>query len=188
MRQDVARVRGAAGIQGLAAFIDALDDPFLIDHKRGAVSKLLILVKDSIVLHYRSFKIAQQRKCHADLLGKLFIGGDAVDAEAQDLCVAGFEFGDISLIRLKFGRSTTSEGQDVDGQHHIFLTLKITELIGLAIGGPQGKVGRRLANFQICVRRRRRGFGRSLGSRSRSRRRSRCLRGGDQRSRHQQEK
>ncbi len=58
MRQDVAGVGGAVGIQSFAAFIDALDDPFLIDHKRGAVSKLLLLVKDSIVLHDSSFEVA----------------------------------------------------------------------------------------------------------------------------------
>jgi hypothetical protein len=108
--QDVAGIHGAVWIQSLAAFVDALNDPFLVDYEGGAISKLLIFVKDPIVPHDCAFEIAEQWKGDANLLGELFVGGDAVDAEAENLCVAGFEFGDISLICLKFGRSTTGEG------------------------------------------------------------------------------
>jgi hypothetical protein len=59
VRQDVARTGGAAGIQSLAAFVDVLNDPFLVDYESGAISKLLIFVKDPIVLHDRAFEIAE---------------------------------------------------------------------------------------------------------------------------------
>jgi hypothetical protein len=41
------------------------------------------------------------------------------------LCVSSFEFGDISLIRLHFLRSTTGKGKDVKRQHDVFLAFEI---------------------------------------------------------------
>lgn len=58
MRQDVAGFGSATGVEGFLAFIDALNDPLLIDHEGGAIAEPLIFVKDSIVLHYSSFEIA----------------------------------------------------------------------------------------------------------------------------------
>jgi hypothetical protein len=49
------------------------------------------------------------------LLGECGIGGGTVDADSEDDGVACFEFGQISLIGLKFLRSTFCECQDVEG-------------------------------------------------------------------------
>ena len=57
MRQDIARLGGTVGIDGFPAFVDVLDDPFLIDHEGGPIPKPLIFVKDPIVLHDSSFEI-----------------------------------------------------------------------------------------------------------------------------------
>ena len=128
MRQDVAGVLGAGGIDRYVTFVDVLNDPVLIDHKGGAVSIATLFVKDSIVLHHRSFKIAEQWKRYPVLFGEFAVGRNAVYAETKNLSIVRFEFGDISLIRLHFLRSTTGESQNVEGQHHVFLSLKITEL------------------------------------------------------------
>ena len=74
-------------------------------------------------------KSLSKGKSNAILFGEFAVGGNAVYAEAENLCVGRFEFGDISLIRLHFLRSTTGEGQHVNGQHDVFLALEVTELV-----------------------------------------------------------
>ena len=110
MRQDVARVHSAAGIDGLVPFFDVRDDSVLVDYERGAISKAGGFVKDAVVFDHGSFReIAEQWKRYAILFPELSIGRNAVNADAEDLGVSSFEFGDISLIRLHFLRSTTGE-------------------------------------------------------------------------------
>lgn len=58
MREYVARLGGAVGIDGFPAFVDVPDDAILVDDEGGPIPKPLIFVKDSIVLHYRSFEVA----------------------------------------------------------------------------------------------------------------------------------
>ena len=57
VRQDVASLSRAVGIKRRPAFVDVLDDPFLIDNEGGAIAEPLLFIKDSIVLHYSSFEI-----------------------------------------------------------------------------------------------------------------------------------
>ena len=57
--EHVTRLHYRCRIYGDVSFVDVLDDAFLIDQERGAVSKTLLLVKDTISLHYRAFEIAQ---------------------------------------------------------------------------------------------------------------------------------
>jgi hypothetical protein len=55
--------------------------------------------------------------------------------------------------------TTTSESQNIEGQHHVLLSLKVTELESHAPavrpcgGAGEGEVRRRLSHFQIRVRR-----------------------------------
>lgn len=128
MRQDIAGVRGAGWIDRDVAFVDVLDDSVFIDDKGGAVSIATLFVKDPVVFHGCSLEIAEQREGYAVLFGEFSVGGNAVYAETKNLSIIRFEFGDISLIRLHFLRSTTGESQDIEGQHHVFLPLKVTEL------------------------------------------------------------
>ena len=96
----------------------------------------------------------------------LFVSGIAVHANAEHLCVCCFEFGDISLIPLQFFRSTPGEGQDIESEDHILLAFEVTQFVSnrLAVcvddSARQIEVGRRIANFQVSVRRwrRRRGL------------------------------
>ena len=125
MRQYVAGFRGGGWIDRHAAFVNVLNDSLLVDDEGGSVAEALFLIKDSVILHHRSLKITEQWKRYTDVLCKTAIGGNAVDADAEDLSFCAFEFGDISLIRLEFSRSTTGEGQHIEGQHHIFLSPEI---------------------------------------------------------------
>jgi hypothetical protein len=130
MRQDVAGILGAGRIDGFVAFLDVLDLAVLIDDERSAIRISAVLVKNSVVLDDRAFcKVAQNWKSNSVLFGELAIGIDAVGADAENLCVVGFEFGDISLIRLHLLRSTAGEGKNIKGEHYVFLAPEITEFV-----------------------------------------------------------
>jgi hypothetical protein len=100
VRQDVARVGSAGWIDGLVTFLDVLNDAFFVDHERGAIAIATLFVEYAIALHYRALEIAQQRKGNLNLFGKLAVGGNAVNTDAENLGFGSSEFGDISLIRL----------------------------------------------------------------------------------------
>jgi hypothetical protein len=102
-----------------------LNDAILVDDKCRSIAEALFFVEDPVVFHHGSFEIAEEWKGHADVLCKSAIGRNAIDADTKNLSVGSFEFGDISLIRLQFFRSTTGEGQDIEGKHYIFLTFEI---------------------------------------------------------------
>ena len=125
MRQYVAGFGGGGWIDRHAAFIDVLNDSLLVDDECGSIAEALFFIKDSIILHHSSLEITEQWKRYANVLCKTTIGRNAIDADAEDLSFCSFEFGDISLIRLEFFRSTAGEGQHIEGQHHIFLSPEI---------------------------------------------------------------
>ncbi len=126
--QDIAGILGAGWIDRHVTFVDVLDDPVFVDHKGGAVSIATLFVKEPVVFHDCSFEIAEQREGYAVLFGEFSVGENAVDAETKNLSIIRFEFGDISLIRLHLLCSTTGESQYIEGQHHVFLSLKVTQL------------------------------------------------------------
>jgi hypothetical protein len=128
VRQDIAGVLGAGWIDGHVALVDMLDDSVFIDNKGGPVAITALFVKDPVVFHDCSLEIAEQREGYAVLFGEFSIGGNAVYAKTKNLSISRFEFGDISLIRLHFLRSTTGESQDIKGQYYVFLPFKVTEL------------------------------------------------------------
>ena len=58
MLEHVTCVHNGGRIDGDVSFVDLLDDTFLIDQKRGAVSKALLLVIDTVSFDYCAFEIA----------------------------------------------------------------------------------------------------------------------------------
>src|SRR5207302_2102620 len=125
----------------------------------GAIAIATLFVEDAVIFHDGAFEIAEQREGYAVLFGEFLVGGNAVYAETKNLGIGRFEFGDISLIRLHFLRSTTGESQNIKRQHHVLLPLKVTELkthapaVGAYRRARQGEVRRRLAYFQVRMRR-----------------------------------
>src|SRR5713226_938733 len=164
--KDVARVFRTGWIDRHVALVDVLNDPVLVDHKRRAIAIAALFIEDAIVLHHTSLlKITQKREGKAQLFGKFAVSIRAVNADAENLGVRRIEFGDISLIRLHFLRSTTGEGKNVKGEHDVLLAFEVTELVANASAvrpydrARQSEVRRRLAHFQIGVGRSRRRFG-----------------------------
>jgi len=148
--EHVARVHDAGRVDCDASFVNVPDDAFFVDQEGGAISEALLLIKDAVVFYHGAFEIAEDRKCYLNLFCKFAVGGDAVNTEAEYLSVVGFEFGDISLIRLQFLRSTAGECQHINRQHDVFLTFEIAQLVRLSVSGAKREIGGRVTNLQIC--------------------------------------
>src|ERR1044071_5600969 len=100
MLKHVTSVDDCGWIDRDVAFVDVLNDAFFIDHEGGSIAKALLFVKDTVILHDSAFEITEDRKRNANLLCEFTVGGNTVYAHAKNLCVGGFEFCDISLIRF----------------------------------------------------------------------------------------
>ena len=59
MLEHVTRLHYRRWIDSDVSFVNVLDDAFLIDQERGAVSKALLLVEDTIRFDYCAFEIAK---------------------------------------------------------------------------------------------------------------------------------
>ncbi len=174
VREKAARIVGARRIQRFSILVDVRYDALLVDHKSGPVGKTVLGVQDSIFLGNGPVKITEQREGHAYLLGKRLVRRRTVHADAQNLSVCLLEFGEISLIRLEFLRSTTCERQNIKRQDYVFLASKLAQADRLAILVGKCKVRRLISNFQRCGFR---GAGCRFGTRVRWFRRSACIRG-----------
>src|SRR5712692_4611375 len=160
VRKDVARVFRTGWIDRHVALVYVLNDPVFVDHKRRAIAIAALFIEDAIVLHHTSLlKITQKREGKAQLFGKFAVSIRAVNADAENLGVRRIEFGDISLIRLHFLRSTTGKCKNVKGEDDVLLAFEVAELVTNASAvraydsTRQSEVRRCLANFQIGVRR-----------------------------------
>ena len=133
---------GAARIDGRIPNFYMLDNPVLIDHKCRPVGKTLLFIQDAVLFGNRTLEVTEEGEPEPLLLRKRSVRRRAVNADAQDLCVALLEFGDISLIRLQLLRSPPSESQNVKCQDHVFLPEIVAELYVLPIRVFEGEVGR----------------------------------------------
>jgi hypothetical protein len=114
MLEHATRGTGAARVDGVLTHVDMLDDTLLVDDKRGAIGKLLLLVQNAILFGDGSLEIAEEGEHEAFLLGKGGVGGSTIDADSQHLGAILLELGDISLIRLELLGSAAREGQNVE--------------------------------------------------------------------------
>ena len=87
-----------AGVNGFGALLDMLHDSVFVQQERGADREAPGGVQDAILYADFPLEIAQQRKGDAEVLGKAFVAGRGIDADADDLSVVGFVMCDISLI------------------------------------------------------------------------------------------
>ena len=100
MLQHITRVDNGGRIDCDVAFVNVLNDAFFIDQEGGPIAKALLFIKDSVILHYGAFEIAEERERDSNLLCKFAVGGNTVDAKTKNLSLSCFEFRDISLIRF----------------------------------------------------------------------------------------
>ena len=85
--QNVARVHNCRRIDCDVSFVNVTNDAFLIDQKSGAITKALLLVKDSIRLNDSSLEIAEDWKCDFDLFCEFAVGGNTVNTHTENLSV-----------------------------------------------------------------------------------------------------
>ncbi len=119
---------GAVGIDGAIPLFDVLDLAFLVDDDRGAFGPIILVAFDvvgpenAVGFQHLAVHIAQEGERHADLLGEGGVGSRAVNADSEDCRVTGFELGLISLIGLKFFRSTAGEGQNIKSEDDVLFS------------------------------------------------------------------
>ena len=150
--EHVTRVDNTRRIDRDVSFVDVLNDSFFIDHESRTISEALFFVEDAIVFDDSAFEITEDWESNSNLFCEFAIGGNTVNTHSENLRVGGFEFGDISLIRLQFLRSTAGKRQDVDRQYDVLLSFKIAQLVGFSIGGAQRKFRSFVTDFQVCFR------------------------------------
>jgi hypothetical protein len=94
--------------------------------------------------------IAEKWEFDADLLGESSVRGRTIHAYTENFRIIRIDLArvDSRLDRLELFGSTTCEGQDVNSQKDIFLSVKIAEFDGLPLVAEQSKVRGRIANFK----------------------------------------
>src|SRR5262249_38127286 len=129
MVQAAASSLRARRIYGAGTLLDMLDLALLIDHERSAIGDASRGDQNSVILGYFALReIAQQGKTEVQLGCKFLLRGSIVRTDTEDLCVHSFKFGDTSLVRQHFLRSTTGECGREERQHDCVLSAEIREL------------------------------------------------------------
>jgi hypothetical protein len=147
---------GVCGIDGAIALLDVLDLSFLVYDEGCALGKLgrgaaaeFVGAEDVVGDEDLMVHIAQEGILDANLLGVGGIRKRAVNADSKNFGVAqiDFSFVDTILVSLKLFRSTTGEGEDVEGKDDVFLAAVIAELNLLALIAHHVEVGCGVADF-----------------------------------------
>jgi hypothetical protein len=156
--QGGAHGQGSVGVDGAVALFDKLDDALLVDDDVGAQSPLVTFVifrrvvglEDAVGPEHFAVHVAEEWEGDADLLGEGGVGSGAIHADAEDFCIRGVDFtgGDSSLDRLKLLRSTTGEGQDVDGKKDVLLAAEVAELHGFPAVAEKSEIRGGVANLE----------------------------------------
>jgi len=144
------------GIDGAVAFLDVADDAVLVDDDVGAHGPLVAFALDIVVLEdavrseHLVVHVAQERKLDGDLLGEGGIRGGTIHAYTENFRITRVDLARIysRLDRLELFRSTTGEGEDVNGQEDISLAAKIAELDGFPLIAEESEVGSSVADFE----------------------------------------
>ena len=144
-----ARLVRARRVNSRSSLLDVADDPVFVNDECGAGANKPLLVKDAVGSDYLSLDVAQQRESHTDVFLETIVGGVAVNADTDNLRVALFKVGNISLIRLQFLRSTSGEGEHVEGERNVLLAPEVAELDGLSIRVCEGKVGCHVTHLEL---------------------------------------
>jgi len=145
----------ARGVKRGAPFLDVLDFSFLINNERGTVGDPELRDEDAVIFGDLPFgEITQQRIRQVVLRGKLLLGRREVFADGEHLGVGAFKFGDTSLVRQHFLRSTTGKRGWKESQDNNVLTPEIGEFYFLPVRRGKREIGRHIADLQVSLRRR----------------------------------
>ncbi len=97
--QVIASLPDTAGINGLGALLDVLDNSVLVHQEGGSNRQALGRIEDAVLLADCSLEVAEQRESDAKIFGETLVAGGGINADAQNLNVVSFVMCDISLIR-----------------------------------------------------------------------------------------
>jgi hypothetical protein len=147
---DVDRVRR---VNRTVAFLYMLDLALLVHDKRSAARKLRLLVQDAVLLRDLPCHVAQEWKFDPDFLGERSVRRRSVNADTQDGGVFQVDLArvDTRLVCLKFFRSTSGEGKNVERQYDILLAAVIAQLHRCPLVAAQGEIGCNVSNLQKRV-------------------------------------
>lgn len=95
-----ARLVSARRVNGRSTLFDVPDNAVFVDDESGAAADEPLLVEDAVSLDHLPLDVAEQWECHPYVFFEAVVGGVAVNTDADDLRVALFEVGNISLICL----------------------------------------------------------------------------------------
>jgi len=101
------------------------DDPVFVNYESRAAADETSFVEDAVSFDHLALDVAEQRESYFDVFLESLVGCVAVNADAYNLCVRFFEFGEISLIRLQLFRSTAGEGEHVEGERDVLLAAEV---------------------------------------------------------------
>ena len=102
-----------------AALLDVPDLALPVDHESGPVGDAPLRDQHAVLRRHLALReIAQQRERELSFSDEFFLGRNVVGADAEYLGLHALEFGDTSLVRQHFLRSTTGEGGREECQHH----------------------------------------------------------------------
>src|SRR5712664_376308 len=141
-------------IDGAGLFFDGLDDTFLVDNKSSALRPIIFFFLDvvhfqnTVLFQHFAIHVAKQGEGDPNFLRESVVGGGTIDANSKDDRVRCFELGHISLIGLKFFRSTFGEGENVEGQDDIFSAAVVAKMHLLPLVVEQRKVRSHVAGLQ----------------------------------------
>ena len=127
---------GGVGVDGAVAAFDVADDAVFVDDDVGAqgpligVALLFVGFQDAVGSEHFLVHVAEEGKFDADLLGEGGVCRGTVHAYAENCRVVCINLAGIEsrLDRLELLRSTTCEGQNINGQKDIFLAVEVAEL------------------------------------------------------------
>jgi hypothetical protein len=147
---------GGIGIDGAVAALDVLDDAVFIDDDVGAQSPLVavalhvIFLEDTVIGEHLAVHVAEERKLDVDGLGEGSVGRGGIHTYTENFRIVGVDLtrGESSLDRLQLLRSTTGEGENINGEENIFLAVIVAELDGFPLITEEGEVGGFVADFE----------------------------------------
>ena len=148
MLQQAASCLRVFRVERFAAFLNGLYHSFFVDDKSRSAGEPDERNQYTVFPGHGFLLVAQDRKFEPQFFRVGFVFGTSVHADTDHLRARGFEFGDITLIRLELPRSATGECLDVKSQHHIFLAAKIAELDRSAALIGEGEIRSRISHLQ----------------------------------------
>jgi len=93
--------------------------PIFSNQEVHPARRFIFIYVDSILPRYVPTPITQQGKCNSNLIGEGFVGEGTIHAHTQDLGVGSFQSFQILLESFHLRSSTTGEGKNEEGHHHI---------------------------------------------------------------------